>query len=66
MSSFSTLTYGGSLYLQKNTLISLAKVSGRFCRRRLMFRKATHWISGAEEIRVTAISQVPCLALPSS
>ena len=56
ISSFSTLTYGGSLYLQKNTRISFDKVSGRFCRSKLMFRRATHWTSGADEIRVTTVS----------
>ena len=58
MSSFSTLTYGGSLYLQKNTRISLDNVSGRFCSRRLIFRSATHWTSGADEMSVTGISFV--------
>lgn len=53
ISSFSTLTYGGSLYLQKKTRISLARISGRFWRRRLMFRRATHWTSGGDEMRVT-------------
>ena len=57
ISSFSILTYSGSLYLQKNTRNSLARMSGRFCKSRLMFRRATHWISGAEETRVTARRQ---------
>lgn len=39
--------------MQKKTRISLGKMSGRFWRRRLIFRRATHWISGAEETRVT-------------
>jgi len=30
MSSFSTFTYSGSLYLQKKTLISLLRISGLF------------------------------------
>ena len=55
ISSFSTLTYGGSLYLQKNTLISLARMSGRFWRSKLIFRSATHWTSGADDINVTMV-----------
>lgn len=39
--------------MQKKTLISLAKASGRFCRMRLMLRRATHWTSGAEDTSVT-------------
>jgi len=56
ISSFSTLTYGGSLYLQKKTRISFDNVSGRFCKSKLMLRRATHWTSGAEEMRVTGVS----------
>ena len=64
ISSFSTLTYSGSLYLQKNTRISLDKISGHFYKSRFMFRKATHWTSGGEERRVTrggAIFLTSCL-----
>mmetsp|Transcript_72526 Transcript_72526/g.161159 ORF Transcript_72526/g.161159 Transcript_72526/m.161159 type:complete len:257 (+) Transcript_72526:2049-2819(+) len=43
----------GSLYLQKKTLISCARMLGRFCTIRLMLRSATYWISGSEERRVT-------------
>lgn len=56
MSSFSPLTYGGSLYLMKKTRISLRKMSGRFSRMRLMLRRATHWISGGDETNVTAVT----------
>lgn len=55
ISSFSTLTYGGSLYLQKKTRISFERASGRFCRIRLILRRATHWTSGAEETSVTVV-----------
>mmetsp|Transcript_32481 Transcript_32481/g.85523 ORF Transcript_32481/g.85523 Transcript_32481/m.85523 type:complete len:255 (-) Transcript_32481:304-1068(-) len=44
----------GSLYLQKNTLISCSRICGRFCTIRLMFRSATYWISGSEFSRVTS------------
>ena len=53
MSSFSTLTYEGSLYLQKNTRISFWRISCRFCSNRLMLRSATHCTSGSEDTSVT-------------
>lgn len=64
ISSFSTLTYSGSLYLQKKTRISFDRMSDRFCRRRLIFLRATHWTSGGEDKSVTnggAILRTSCL-----
>ena len=68
ISNFSTLTYSGSLYLQKKTLISFDKISVRFCSRRLMFRNATHCTSGGEDNSVTrggAIFLTNCLTSSS-
>ena len=78
ISSFSILTYIGSLYLQKKTyrkihycvkehnvtwsknkssknvtLISWASIVGLFWTIKLMFLKATYWISGSADRRVT-------------
>ena len=52
-SSFSTLMYRGSLYLQKNTRISFWRRSERFCSKRLIFLSATHWTSCSAETSVT-------------
>jgi len=41
------------LYFEKKTLISCARMVGRFCTIRLMLRSATYWISGSEERSVT-------------
>ena len=54
ISSFSSLTYPGSLYLQKKTRISFDSTSGRCCRIRLILRSATHCTSGADETSVTS------------
>lgn len=64
ISTFSTLTYNGSLYLQKKTRISLESNSGRFCSNKLIFRRETHWTSGGEDSSVTsggAILRTSCL-----
>ena len=53
ISSFSIFTYIGSLYLQKKTFISCSRILGLFCTIRLMFLRATYWISGSELSRVT-------------
>mmetsp|Transcript_76810 Transcript_76810/g.212226 ORF Transcript_76810/g.212226 Transcript_76810/m.212226 type:complete len:275 (-) Transcript_76810:546-1370(-) len=53
MSTFSSFTYTGSLYLQKNIFTSAARMPGRFCTISRMFRKETYWVSGSLESNVT-------------
>mmetsp|Transcript_16543 Transcript_16543/g.44783 ORF Transcript_16543/g.44783 Transcript_16543/m.44783 type:complete len:250 (+) Transcript_16543:1663-2412(+) len=53
MSTFSSFTYTGSLYLQKNIFTSFARIPGRFCTISLMFRSATNCTSGSSESSVT-------------
>mmetsp|Transcript_55094 Transcript_55094/g.155004 ORF Transcript_55094/g.155004 Transcript_55094/m.155004 type:complete len:240 (-) Transcript_55094:575-1294(-) len=54
MSTFSSFTYTGSLYLQKNIFTSDARMPGRFCTIRRMFRRDTYWTSGSLERSVTS------------
>mmetsp|Transcript_23534 Transcript_23534/g.62066 ORF Transcript_23534/g.62066 Transcript_23534/m.62066 type:complete len:225 (+) Transcript_23534:3-677(+) len=54
MSTFSNLTYTGSLYLQKNILTSEARMPGRFWMMRRMFLRTTYWTSDSLESRVTS------------
>mmetsp|Transcript_58673 Transcript_58673/g.122596 ORF Transcript_58673/g.122596 Transcript_58673/m.122596 type:complete len:333 (+) Transcript_58673:584-1582(+) len=52
-STFSSFTYVGSLYLQKNTLVSPWRMWGQRWHTSWMLRSATYCISGSEERRVT-------------
>ncbi len=54
MSSFSSFTYKGSLYLQKKIFTSVLSKFGRFWRMRLMFLSTTYWISGSLWSSVTS------------
>mmetsp|Transcript_90941 Transcript_90941/g.278402 ORF Transcript_90941/g.278402 Transcript_90941/m.278402 type:complete len:268 (-) Transcript_90941:363-1166(-) len=53
MSTFSSFTYTGSLYLQKNILTSAARMPGRFWTMSRMFRSETYWTSGSLDSNVT-------------
>mmetsp|Transcript_43958 Transcript_43958/g.127117 ORF Transcript_43958/g.127117 Transcript_43958/m.127117 type:complete len:208 (-) Transcript_43958:565-1188(-) len=53
MSTFSSLRYTGSLYLQKNIFTSLARIPDRFCTMSRMFRSETYCVSGSLERSVT-------------
>mmetsp|Transcript_55799 Transcript_55799/g.158447 ORF Transcript_55799/g.158447 Transcript_55799/m.158447 type:complete len:250 (-) Transcript_55799:645-1394(-) len=54
MSTFSSFTYTGSLYLQKNIFTSEARMPGRFCTMSRMFLRDTYWTSGSLERSVTS------------
>ena len=57
ISSFSSLTYGGSLYLQKKTRMSCDRIVGYLRRISSMLRSATYWTSGSDDSSVTVAAQ---------